>query len=71
MFAAYSGNSYFPNLKVLKLDTVYGATIGYNTFNNMTSLETITLPNNLEKIENDAQHPEIIKTVRGIGYKVD
>ncbi|MBP1566298.1 MAG: response regulator transcription factor [Oscillospiraceae bacterium] len=24
-----------------------------------------------EKIENDAQHPEIIKTVRGIGYKVD
>ncbi len=24
-----------------------------------------------EKIENDAQNPEIIKTVRGIGYKVD
>ena len=54
LFTSYNGGSYFPKLKVLKLDTVYGTKIGYNTFNNMTNLETITLPNNLENIENDA-----------------
>lgn len=54
LFAEYGGNSYFPNLKVLKLDGTAFTSIAFNAFNNMTSLETITLPNGIEKIDNDA-----------------
>jgi len=54
LFAAVNGECYFPSLKVLKLDGTLFTTIEANAFNNLTALESVTLPQKLTSIEKDA-----------------
>lgn len=54
LFAGYNGNSYFPNLKVLKLNSLNVSAISFNAFNNMTSLETLELPDAMISIDSQA-----------------
>jgi len=54
LFAAYTGSSYFPELKELKLNSLDVDKISYNAFNNMTSLETLELPDAITSFDSQA-----------------
>ena len=48
---------------------------GMNNLSNhsaeIDALNVFPVPDGCEKIETDPQNPDIIKTVRGIGYKIE